>query len=146
MKIRFVEEKDRENFVKLASALYLSAAVHESIPVEHHQRTFDLLMKGTPFADGFVFEEDCQVVGYGLIANTWSNEAGGRAIWIEEIFVLPEYRARGIATAFIQYIRNEYGRDAAWIRLEVSQDNPQARKLYTGLGFEKLPYEELYLR
>ena len=56
---------------------------------------------------------------------------------IQDVFVLPEQRRRGIATELTRAAETE-ARNRGWrsISLSVSQDgNPQARRLYENLGY-----------
>ena len=68
------------------------------------QRTFDVLMAGSPYAEGYIIEQDGKTAGYALLAKSFSQEAGGIVIWIEEIYILPEFQSRGLGTAFFRYL------------------------------------------
>ncbi|MBP3411593.1 MAG: GNAT family N-acetyltransferase, partial [Clostridia bacterium] len=74
---------------------------------------------------------------------TWSQEAGGRAVWIDEIYVLPEFQGRGMAKAFFAELKEIA--PAARYRLEIEPDNARAEKLYRGVGFEELGYRQLVM-
>ena len=43
-----------------------------------------------------------RAVGYALLISFWSNEFGGEVCTIDELFVLPEHRGRGLATALLE--------------------------------------------
>ncbi len=54
---------------------------------------------GTPYADCLIAEdENGQPCAYCLLALTWSNEAGGLCVWLEEIMVDDEQRGKGIGS------------------------------------------------
>jgi GNAT superfamily N-acetyltransferase len=75
----------------------------------------------------YVAEEDGLVVGFA----TWA-EAGG-SIDLEDLFVDPGWRRRGIATALVSRIVDVVrGRGVAF--LEVTA-NPHAREFYRAAGF-----------
>ena len=58
-------------------------------------------MRSRAYADGCMLEEDGESVGFGLVAKTWSREAGGMTLWLEELFILPQYRSRGLGSALV---------------------------------------------
>lgn len=144
MKIRKVEAKDRAVFLELADQFWHTPAVHQPIERSHHEKTFDLLMEGTPFAAAHLIEYQGKVVGYGLLAFTYSNEAGGNAVWLEELFVRPEFQGMGLGRDYILFVHEEYGDWAARFRLEIDSRNKGAAKLYERHGYRKMPYLELY--
>ena len=54
----------------------------------------------------------------------------------------PEGRSRGLGREFLAYVAERSG--AARLRLEVAADNVRARALYAAMGYEELPYEQMY--
>ncbi|MBR5295143.1 MAG: GNAT family N-acetyltransferase [Clostridia bacterium] len=141
--IRKIKEKDRAVYLKMAKEFYQSDVVLSPVPDENLEKTFDLLIKGSPFADGFVFESEGEVVGYALLARTWSQEAGGEVIWIEEIYLAPEHRGEGFGKAFFRYLETDFAPSARRFRLEVEKENKKAVSLYHSLGFEFFPYDQM---
>ena len=83
-----------------------------------------------------VFEEGKAVIGYAILIPYWSNEYGGNVLHIDELYVKPEHRGRGIATRFIkQILRSKQGTVA--FQLEVTPTNTRAKNYYGKLGFRK---------
>ncbi|MCQ2480168.1 MAG: GNAT family N-acetyltransferase, partial [Clostridia bacterium] len=72
-----------------------------------------------------------------------SQEAGGMVCWIEELYVKEEYRNNGIGKEFFDFIKREIEPKCKRIRLEVEDYNIGAKRLYSSLGFEMLPYEQM---
>ena len=68
---------------------------------------------------------------------------GGKVAWVEEIFINPEYRGQGLGKEFFNFIKKEIEPHCTRIRLEVEEDNIKAKKLYSSLGFEILPYQQM---
>lgn len=122
---------------------YQSDAVLHNIPLKHITDTFDLIINGTPFADAFIIENDGAAAGYVLLAYTYSNEAGGTVVWIEELYIKPEMRGQGLGTNSLKTLINRYKNSAARIRLEVEDYNTGAKKLYSRMGFENLEYQQM---
>jgi ribosomal protein S18 acetylase RimI-like enzyme len=124
---------------------YGSGAVLRPVPDGYFAGTFDALVSGSPFLDGFVAEEDGTVAASLQVSLTWSNEAGGLVVWLEELYVRPERRGRGLGTALIRRALAEYGGKAARFRLEAEPSNEGAMRLYRRLGFRELPYRQMIL-
>ncbi len=76
----------------------------------------------------YVAEEGGSVVGFA----TWAAQPGG-AIELEDLFVDPDWRRRGIATALVGHIVDVL-RARGVRRLEVTA-NPHAEGFYSAAGF-----------
>ena len=136
--IRKIEEKDKQVYISMAKQFYSSPAVSHNIPQSYIEKTFEELMKSETYAECYIFEADKKIVGYCLLAKTFSQEAGGNVVWIEEILIKKEYRGQGMGRKFFKFLEENY--DAKRLRLEAEKDNQRAIKLYEELGFEELPY------
>lgn len=143
MVFRKITRVDRDIYLKMATDFYHSPAVLHSIPEKHILDTFELVLSGTPFADIYLFEQAGEVLGYGVLAFTHSQEAGGLVCWLEEIYLCPEVRGQGIGGAFIAYICQNV--PAARFRLEVEPDNVRVKGLYARHGFLPMGYESYVL-
>lgn len=141
--IRRITPADRETYLQMAHDFYHSEAVLHAVPDEYFVRAFDEMMRSEDYLTCLIFEADGKTAGYALLVNTWSQEAGGRAVWIDEIYVLPEFQGRGMAKAFFAELKEIA--PAARYRLEIEPDNARAEKLYRGVGFEELGYRQLVM-
>ena len=145
MLIRSIRAEDRAFFCDAVRTFYQSPAVCHAIPPHHAERTFDQLVQGTPYADCLIAQtDDGKPVGYCLLGLTWSNEAGGLCVWLEELMVEDALRGQGVGQQLIAAVRAAYP-DAARFRLEVTDENPRAAALYRTLGFENLPYRQMII-
>jgi GNAT superfamily N-acetyltransferase len=89
-----------------------------------------LILGSEGLAEGrmYVAEEDGSVVGFA----TWAGEPGG-TIELEDVFVDPDWRRRGIATALLGHVVDVLR--ARGVRyLEVTA-NPHAEGFYSAAGF-----------
>jgi len=80
--------------------------------------------------------DDGRPVGYMVLAYSFSIEFGGREGTIDELYIQPRHRGRGIgasAMAFIQSVARSQGLRA--LDLEVAHWNTRARKVYAKAGF-----------
>lgn len=142
--IRKISQSDRADFIRLSKQFYSSPAVLFNVPESYHERAFDELMRSDVYADGYILESGGKTVGYGLTAKTYSREAGGKVLWLEELFVLPQYRSAGLGKEFFQVVETEARRgNFVRIRLEVEEENVRARALYERLGYRPLEYDQM---
>lgn len=145
MLIRPIESRDRAYFLDAVHRFYTSPAVCHEIPKAHAERTFSLLEHGSPYAACLIAEDDAgKPCGYCLLSLTWSNEAGGLCVWLDELMVEEQMRGQGLGRQMIAEVHARYN-NAARYRLEVTAENPRAAALYRILGFEDLPYQQMVL-
>lgn len=145
MEIREILPWDKPHFCRMVHNFYRLPAVAHAIPDSHAEHTFDLLMGDTPYARCFVAADERDVPrAYCLCAITWSNEAGGLCVWLDELMVEDALRGQGIGQQLIAAVRAAYP-NAARFRLEVTDSNPRAAALYRTLGFEFLEYRQMIL-
>lgn len=140
--IRDIEEKDKELFITMCGEFYSSHAVSHSVPKSHFVRTFEVVTHNSPYYKGYMLEHDGKTVGYGLVQLSYSNEAGGMQMFLEELYIREEYRNKGLGKEFFEYIYSSRD-DIARYRLEVTAVNERAIALYKKLGYEKLDYIQM---
>ncbi|MEG0894018.1 MAG: GNAT family N-acetyltransferase, partial [Oscillospiraceae bacterium] len=98
--IREITEKDREIYLELAREFYTSPAVAHAVPDSYLVNTFEVLVRGSEYARGYMLESDGEAGGYALLAKTYSQEAGGCVLWVEEVYLRPEFRSKGLGGEF----------------------------------------------
>lgn len=142
--LRKMNETDRQTFYRFAKDFYASPALLHDVPQEYHRRNFDAAIGDSPFLEGYMICVDDASVGFALIARSYSTEAGGTCIWLEDIYLTPDFRGKGLAREVFALLddiaRKE---DAARIRLEVEPDNANAYRLYQKLGYRELGYTSM---
>lgn len=142
--IRKICKQDREAFLALSEQFYSSPAVLHPLPQDFHVRAFEELMRSEEYVGGYMLEEGGKVIGFALTAKTYSREAGGMVLWLEELYILPEYRSCGLGRAYFAFIEDYAKRNGfARIRLEVEEANVRARSLYERLGYLPLEYGQM---
>ncbi len=143
--IRPININDRDIFIKFADMFYHTDAVSHTIPIEHHENSFDFMLQDNDYMFAYMLQlDDDTPVGYALLSKSYSNEAGGFVLWLEEFFILPEYRGRGLGTQFLDFLK-VLSKDYARVRLELEPDNVKAKKLYSTIGFTPLEYSQMII-
>ena len=142
--LRCFTAADRTDYLQMAHDFYRSDAVDHVVPDSHLEKTADALLAGTPYAAAYILEWEGQTAGYALLALTWSQEGGGETVWVDELYLLPQFRGRGMGKRFFGELEALYP-NAARFRLELEPDNEKARSLYTRLGYKPLNYSQMVL-
>lgn len=139
--IRRMNARDGAQVLEMMRVFYASPAVLSNGSEEIFQNDVAECVSDSPYLEGYVFEEDGQLQGYAMVAKSFSTEFGRKCIWVEDLYVKPQFRGCGLGGAFLQHIQNLY--PDALFRLEAEQENEGAVQLYEKIGFEVLPYLEL---
>ena len=101
--------------------------------------TEELLTRGLfgarPYAEAVLAEEDGRPVGFALFFHNFSTFLGRPGMYLEDLFVLPDHRGRGIGRALLAYlaqlaVERECGR-LEWVVLDW---NREAIGFYERLG------------
>ena len=140
---KFVPE-DGEDYIRFSTEFYNSSAVDKPVPREHFEQGFDEMMRSDVYVQGYMLVCDGNNVGYCVTMKTYSVEAGGITIWIDELFVLEEYRSKGLGRELFKYIEENGDKKLRRIRLEVELENGRAISLYKKMGLEPAPYDGMW--
>lgn len=141
--IRKLKKEDRQLYIEMAREFYHSDAVLHPVPDTHFEKTVAEALCGNGWAEIFILEYESAAAGYALTAKSFSQEAGGTVVWIEEIYIREPYRSKGLGKEFFNYIEKERDPGTVRIRLEVEEENERAASLYRKLGYEILDYVQM---
>lgn len=140
-KIRVIEEKDREHVIDMMRVFYASPAVLSNGSDEIFTADVDGCIGESPYIEGYIFEDDDNILGYAMIAKSFSTEFGKPCIWIEDLYIKEAFRGLGIGSCFLKFIEEKYSNSV--FRLEAEVENERAVKVYKKCGYEILPYMEM---
>ncbi len=141
--IRSVAFADRQQYITMCKEFYHSDAVLHPVPENYFRWTFDALMEHTPYAAAYIIEQDGEAAGYALLAKSFSQEAGGIVLWIEELYIRPQFQGHGLGTAFFRFLEEQNDGTVKRYRLEYEPDNVRGAALYRRLGFVPLAYGQM---
>jgi len=101
------------------------------------------LFDDNPIAEALVARESSEnafPVAFALFFQTFSTFLGRRGLWLEDLFVYPAYRGRGIGRALLCHLAG-IARDRGCGRFEwaVLDWNAPALRFYEGLGATLMP-------
>ncbi|MBV8213374.1 MAG: GNAT family N-acetyltransferase [Verrucomicrobia bacterium] len=131
LQIRFAQPEDAETVHRLVVDL----AVYEKLSHEVVSTPEDLrraLVRPQPMVEVLLAEISRKPVGFALFFQTFSTFVGRAGIYLEDLFVLPEFRRGGIATALFQELfRIARERDCVRVEWTVLDWNEPAIKFYS---------------
>lgn len=88
------------------------------------------------FGQIWIAESTGDVAGYALVVFYFSLEFDGQAAFLDELYVSPGHRRRGVGEQLvIEVSRALVNRAVRVLRLEVDHRHPNAARLYARLGF-----------
>ena len=141
--IRKMIDADKNIVIDMMRRFYNSPALITNGSEKIYLNNVESCLKNSPYIDGYVFVVDEKIVGYGMIAKSFSTEFGGECVWIEDIYLEENFRRRGIGSKFIQFVKENYPQKI--LRLEAEHENKKAVATYKKFGFKELPYLEMVL-
>ncbi len=118
----------------------LVAAFHAEEGLDSSQETrrsgLAPLLEGIPHGAAYLIGPNRAPVGYVIISFGWSVEFGGMDAFLDEIYLRPAVRGRGIASETLHALPVALaGAGIRALHLEVDKDNEPAKRLYTRAGF-----------
>ncbi len=147
MIIRNMISSDKDVFLDMSQDFYNSEATLHGFQKKLQAQNLEAFLDGSPYVRCLMLESEspsgAAPAGYALIAHSWSTEAGGPMIILEELYFIREARGKGGAKRFFQWFFEEYKDRAAGFRLEVAPDNAYVMDIYRKYGYEDLDYIQM---
>lgn len=95
------------------------------------------LVEGIPHGAAYLIGPARAPIGYIVVTFAWSVQRGGMEGYIDEIYLRPAVRSRGIATEVVQTLGKVLsGAGVTTLHVRVDLQNEKARRLYARNGFE----------
>lgn len=143
LEIRDMTQEDREIFLTMAKDFYSGDATLFPVTRAMLEDTLAESLRPEKRVRLLMLVDDGESVGYGNLTFSYSTEAGGMVCWLEEIYLAPQARNRGLGGEYLAWVLKEYEDTVKRFRLEVCPANPEARRLYERYGFHKLSYQQM---
>lgn len=135
-------KEDKSAVLNMMRVFYASPAVLSNGSEEIFENDIEACVGDCPFLEGYVFENaQKEIMGYAMLAKSFSTEFGKPCIWIEDLYFQPQYRGLGLGSDFFAYVDGKYPDSIK--RLEVEEENERAIRVYRKCGYEVLPYMEM---
>jgi GNAT superfamily N-acetyltransferase len=134
-RVRLAAPDDIPRLVALMAEFYAEAGY--PLPADAATRTFAALLGDPRLGRVWVMEAGREPAGYVVLTVSFSMEYGGLRGFVDDLFVRPEFRGRGLAAAALAELRRTA--EALGVRallVEVGPDNHTARRVYQRIGLE----------
>lgn len=141
MQIQRMTRAHAERVIAMMRVFYASPAVSTNGSESIFHADVEACLGDSPYLEGYVFSDGEELIGYGMLAKSFSTEFGKPCIWIEDVYLLPAHRGKGYGSQFLAFAEACY--PEALLRLEVEDDNERAKATYRKNGFGTLPYLEM---
>jgi GNAT superfamily N-acetyltransferase len=135
VQIRPYRPSDLSPLVAMISALYGEDMDGEKMTVAKIEATVEKLTREPNRGFMAIIEVENQVIGYAILIFFWSNEYGGEIINIDELYVLPVFRNKGVGRRFFKWLETEFQEKAVAFMLETTKENEKAAAFYRRIGF-----------
>lgn len=101
------------------------------------ERALIPLLEGSPYGAVYLMGPARAPMGYIVLTFSWSVELGGMDGFIDEIYLRPAVRGRGIALEALQSLRKTLQSAGLMaLHLEVDRENAASQRLYQKACFE----------
>lgn len=142
--IRDAEPRDAALVLSMIRALAAYEKLeHEVVATEELVRAG--LFGARPKAHGLICEIDARPVGFAIWFYTFSTFRGRAGIYLEDLYVEPEYRGRGVGAAVFRHLaRRAVAEQCGRFEWAVLNWNEPAIKFYERMG--SVPMNEWHVR
>ena len=123
---------------------YRSAALAHPLDVDTTDRVFSDAVNHRHGLSGLLLTEDETPIGFSHITAYYATEVAGVCLMIEDLYIAPKFRGRGLSLEFFDWLFRNYS-EVKRFRLEVTQENQAAIQLYKRLGFKNSSYNSMVL-
>ncbi|SLN19276.1 GNAT family N-acetyltransferase [Roseisalinus antarcticus] len=122
------------------SVLPLVARFHEEYGLdtteEHREMALTPLLEGSPLGAVWIFGPARAPVGYMVVTFSWSLAMGGMDAYLDEIYIRPSVRGRGIASEALHAVGKALREgNVRALHLEVDRSAPATQRLFEKAGF-----------
>lgn len=136
--IKKMEICDKYEIVTMMEKFYSSNAVSTNGSNEIFNNNVDNCISDNPYIEGYTICINNEIAGYTMLSKSYSTEFAKKCVWIEDLYLKPDFRGQGIIPKVIDFIKEKYKENI--LKLEVEEENAHAVHVYQKTDFKKLPY------
>ncbi len=132
--IRSATSNDVGTLVDLMTDFYAEA--NHPLPPAQATRAFQALLAEHQLGAIWLAEDATTAVGHVVLTLSFSMDAGGLRAFIDDLYVRPGSRGRGVGAALLAAVQSAcVERGVQALHVEVGADNLTARRLYERAGY-----------
>jgi ribosomal protein S18 acetylase RimI-like enzyme len=127
--------QDAERLIPMIAAFHAERGIAQS--VEARAEALGPLLEGSPYGVAYLVGPARAPIGYVVISFGWSLEMGGMDGFLDEIYIRPGVRGRGIGSEVLQNLPKALaGAGLKALHLEARRDDPRIDGFYRRNKFE----------
>ncbi|MEP4035915.1 GNAT family N-acetyltransferase [Pseudophaeobacter sp.] len=124
-----------DKLLTLVEAFHAEAGLE--ISPEQRRAGIEPLLEGIPYGAVYIIGPTRAPIGYIVVTFGWSVEFGGMDGFVDEIYIRPPVRGRGLASeVLIELPKTLAQAGIKALHLEVDRDNAPAQRLYQRTRFQ----------
>ena len=140
--LNLAKPDDLDRLTQLVDGFHTEAGIIQD--PETRKQALMPLLDGCPHGAAYLIGPARAPIGYIIISFGWSIEFAGMDGFVDEFYIRPGVRGRGIGSEVLRQLPKALASAGMKVlHLEVAHDNTRAQKLYTRLRFE--PREKYHL-
>lgn len=133
--LRLARPEDLDRLMGLVTAFHTEAGIPQD--ADQTRNALAPLLDGIPHGCIYLIGPGRAPLGYIILTFGWSVEFGGMDGFVDEIYIRPAVRGRGIATEVLMDLPKALaGAGLTALHLEVDRTNEAAQNLYLRTGFK----------
>lgn len=133
--IRLATLTDIDALVRLMGHFLTEARIE--LPEQFVSRTFESLLDDSRLGQVWMIESDNHPAGFVVLTVSFSMEFGGLRGFVDNFFISPQYRQRGLGHAALEEVKRACRRRGVRaLVVEVPPENEAAMSAYRSVGFE----------
>lgn len=135
MLVRKAKSEDLNSILEFQLAM---AKETEGIDLEYKivKKGVAAVLEDSSKGNYYLAEKNGNVIGSLLTTFEWSDWRNGTVLWIQSVYVVPEFRRKGVYSKLYGHVKNLVleNSDLKGIRLYADKTNEGAHKVYQKLG------------
>ncbi|MBV1895187.1 MAG: GNAT family N-acetyltransferase [Rhodobacteraceae bacterium] len=133
--LHLAKPADLTKLCDMVAAFHAEAGINST--QTSRQAAIEPLLNGIPHGAAYLIGPARSPIGYVVVTFGWSVEFGGMDGFIDEIYVRPTIRKRGIASEVLNDLPKALaGAGLKALHLEVDRQSDAAQRLYARAGFK----------
>ncbi|WP_170375669.1 MULTISPECIES: GNAT family N-acetyltransferase [Ruegeria] len=133
--LKLARPEDLDRLMSLVAAFHAEAGIEQD--ADQRREALAPLLEGIPHGCVYLIGPGRAPLGYIVLTFGWSVEFGGMDGFVDEIYIRPAVRGRGIATEVLLDLPKALaGAGLTALHLEVDRTNEATQRLYLRTGFK----------
>lgn len=140
LKIRKANKSDIETIAQFNINMAMETE-NKVLPREIITKGVETMINNPHMGFYLTAEVEGQIAGSLMVTTEWSDWRNGLFWWVQSVYVVEEFRRKGIYSALYKYVKDlSKDENVCGFRLYVEKENTVAQKTYENLGMVETHY------